>query len=286
MHKDSKKSGKLQLFILFITFVLLEIPFSFTMKERLVFVTNDDSYTAKGFAAAIEIAKKFGKVIAIAPDTVQSGKSQAITIYDSLRLKTISQSEDVTIYSLNGTPVDCVKFALDFFLKDKKIDLTISGINHGTNSATNVLYSGTMGAAIESAFYGIPSVGLSNLNDAADADFSTCIEWGTKIIETILAENVPQPVCLNVNIPALQSDQIKGIKVCRQTKGFWLDTFHERIDPYGRKYYWITGGFSNHEPEAQDTDEWALRNGYIAVVPVQVDLTAYDKMQSLAKVLE
>lgn len=256
------------------------------MKDRLIFVTNDDSYAAKGFAAAIEIARKFGKVIAIAPDTVQSGKSQAITIYDSLRVKTIHESEDVTIYSLNGTPVDCVKFALDFFLKDKKIDLTISGINHGTNSAANVLYSGTMGAAIETAFYGIPSVGLSNLNDAADADFSTCIEWGTKIVEKVLSDNLPRPLCLNVNIPDLPSDQIKGIKICRQTKGFWTDNFHERVDPYGRKYYWITGGFNNHEPESQDTDEWALKNGYVAAVPIQVDLTAYNQLDCLAKVLE
>ena len=255
------------------------------MNERLIFVTNDDSYQSKGFQAAIEVARKFGKVIAVAPDTVQSGKSQAITICDTLRLKTISKSEDCEIYSLNGTPVDCVKFAFDYFLKGRKVDMTISGVNHGTNSAANLLYSGTMGAAIESAFYGVPSIGLSNVDHSADADFEACVEYGIRIAKSVIDSDI-RPLCLNVNIPILPVDQIKGIKVCRQTKGFWVDDVLERKDPYGQSYYWFTGGFQNAEPDATDTDEWTLKNGYVAVVPVQVDLTSYAQLKAVTDILE
>lgn len=251
------------------------------MEKKLIFVTNDDSYASKGFKAAIEVARQFGRVIAIAPDTVQSGKSQAITLFDTLRLKKISEQEDVTIYSLNGTPVDCVKFAFDYMLKDEKIDMTISGVNHGSNSAVNVLYSGTMGAAIESAFYGIPSVGLSNLDHSEDADFEACVEYGKRIVKAVFEQDLPRPLCLNVNIPILPVEQIKGIKICRQTKGYWRENFYERKDPHGGTYFWLTGAFDNHEPEAQDSDEWALNNGYVSVVPVQVDLTAYNQLEAL-----
>lgn len=255
------------------------------MNEKLIFVTNDDSYASKGFKAAIEVARHFGRVIAVAPDTVQSGKSQAITICDTLRLKCISKSEDVEIYSLNGTPVDCVKFAFDYFLKGKKVDMTISGVNHGSNAAANLLYSGTMGAAIESAFYGVPSIGLSNIDHSADADFEASVEYGIRIAKRVIESNI-RPICLNVNIPILPVEQIKGIKVCRQTKGFWRDEILERKDPNGESYYWLTGGFENHEPDAADSDEWALKNGYVAVVPVQVDLTSYSQLKAVADILE
>ena len=255
------------------------------VNERLIFVTNDDSYASKGFQAAIEVARHFGKVIAVAPEAVQSGKSQAITIYDMLRVRCVSQSDDATVYALNGTPVDCVKFALDHLLQGQKIDLTISGINHGANSGSNVLYSGTMGAAIESAFYNIPSVGLSNLDHSEDADFEACVEYGIRIVERVLEGDMPSPLCLNVNVPILPLEQIKGVKVCRQTRGFWRDHFHKHTDPHGRDYYWLTGGFENFEPDAEDTDEWALANGYVAVVPVQVDLTAYNQLDTLSKLM-
>ncbi len=257
------------------------------MNEKLIFVTNDDGYASKGFKAAIEVARRFGKVIAVAPDTVQSGKSQAITICNSLHLRCISEEEDIKIYSLDGTPVDCVKFAMDHFLKGKHIDLTISGINHGSNAAANVLYSGTMGAAIESSFYGIPSVGLSYLDHNDDADFSACVEYGIRVVEAVLANQsqLPRPLCLNVNIPILPLDQIKGIKICRQTKGFWVDNIDEQQEPDGRACYWFSGGFVNAEPEAKDSDEWALKSGYVSIVPVQVDLTAYDQLESLNKIL-
>ncbi len=255
------------------------------MNEKLIFVTNDDSYASKGFAAAIEVARRFGRVIAIAPQTVQSGKSQAITLFDTLRLTKIKEEEGLTVYALNGTPVDCVKFAFDYLLKNEKIDLTISGINHGSNSAVNVLYSGTMGAAMESAFYGIPSVGLSNVNHANDADFTACIEYGIRVVESVINNPISRPLCLNVNVPDIPIEQIKGIKVCRQTRGYWREEFYERTDPYGGKYFWLTGAFDNQEPQAEDTDEWALNAGYVSVVPVQADITAYTQIDELSKIL-
>lgn len=248
----------------------------------MILVTNDDSYTSKGFAAAIEVARRFGKVIAIAPERPQSGMSQAITLFSPLFLNKIREEEGVQVYSLSGTPVDCVKFALDHFLDPKDIDLTISGVNHGSNSAVNVLYSGTMGAAIESAFYNIPSVGLSLLDHAADADFEAAIEYGTRVVQAVFEdESLPRPLCLNVNIPKLPVEQIRGIRICRQTRGYWREEFFKREDPTGRNYYWMTGAFNNHEPEAEQSDEWALSNGYVSVVPVQTDMTAHEQIECL-----
>ena len=157
------------------------------MKERVIFLTNDDSYRSKGFEAAIEIARRFGRVIAIAPDAPQSGMSQAITIYNPLYLRKVRDEEGVTVYSLNGTPVDCVKMAFDYLFAEEKVDLVISGINHGSNAAVNVLYSGTMGAAIEASFYNIPSIGLSLTDHNLDADFEGAMQYGAKIIESVLS---------------------------------------------------------------------------------------------------
>lgn len=265
----------------FITFVL-------SMKQsRTIFLTNDDSYRSKGFEAAIEIARKFGRVIAVAPDAPQSGKSQAITIYNPLYLRKVRDEEDVTVYSLNGTPVDCVKMAFDHLLCDEKIDLAISGINHGSNAAVNVLYSGTMGAAIETTFYNIPSIGLSLTDHDLDANFEGAIKYGTQIIEAVLADDtLPRSLCLNVNVPNIPCEEIKGIRTSRQTKGYWREEFYKRTDPHGRDYFWLTGAFSNAEPQAEDTDEWALANGYVSVVPVQIDLTAYEQIEQLKKILQ
>lgn len=264
----------------FITFVL-------SMKQsRTIFLTNDDSYRSKGFEAAIEIARKFGRVIAVAPDAPQSGKSQAITIYNPLYLRKVRDEEDVTVYSLNGTPVDCVKMAFDHLLCDEKIDLAISGINHGSNAAVNVLYSGTMGAAIETTFYNIPSIGLSLTDHDLDANFEGAIKYGTQIIEAVLADDtLPRSLCLNVNVPNIPCEEIKGVRASRQTKGYWREEFYKRTDPHGRDYFWLTGAFSNAEPQAEDTDEWALANGYVSVVPVQIDLTAYEQIEQLKKIL-
>ncbi len=254
-------------------------------KERLIFVTNDDSYASKGFAAAIEVARRFGRVVAVAPEHTQSGMSQAITIYNPLYLRTIRDEEDVKVYALTGTPVDCVKFAFDHLLAGEKIDLTISGVNHGPNSGVAVLYSGTMGAAIESSFYHVPSVGLSVLDHSADADFEAAVEYGTKIVAAVLENELPRPLCLNVNIPVLPVEEIKGIRVSRQTRGYWREDFFKREDPHGRSYFWLQGAFENQEPEAVDSDEWALMNGYVSVVPVQVDMTCYEQMNPLKAIL-
>ena len=253
--------------------------------EKLIFLTNDDSYRSKGFEAAIEVARRFGRVIAVAPEAPQSGMSQAITIHTPLRLNKVREEEGITVYSLNGTPVDCVKIAFDYLLTDEKIDLAISGINHGSNAAINVLYSGTMGAAIEASFYNIPSIGLSLTDHDPNADFEGAVKYGTEIIEKVLGGNIELPYCLNVNVPNIPCSEIKGIRPSRQTRGFWREEFYPRTDPHGRQYFWLTGGFQNSEPEAEDSDEWALANGYVAIVPVQVDMTEYKRLEQLKTII-
>lgn len=259
------------------------------MKNRpLIFVTNDDSYLSKGFKAMINLAREFGDVIAIAPDRVQSGMSQAITINTPLFLRPVEKSEGVEIYAFSGTPVDCAKFAFDYFFDGREVDLVLSGINHGSNAAVNVMYSGTMGAAIEGSFYGVPSIGLSVDDHDADADFEGAVKYGREIISSVLdAEaRLPRPLCLNVNVPRCSVEEIKGVRLCRQTRGFWREEFYEREDPHGRKYFWLTGAFQNAEPEASDSDEWALANKYVSVVPVQVDMTDYLQLKNLQGVIK
>ena len=256
------------------------------MKDRLILVTNDDSVKSKGIEAAIEVARSFGKVVVVAPEEVQSGMSQAITMYRPLFLRKVRQEEGVEVYAFSGTPVDCVKMAFDYLLRDRKIDLVISGVNHGSNAAVNVLYSGTMGAALEGSFYGCPSVGLSLTDHAEDADFEASVIWGKKIVGQILEGDVELPLCLNVNVPMGRPDQIKGMRLCRQNKGFWREEFYRHEDPRGREYYWLTGEFVNHEPEACDTDEYALAEKYVSVVPVQADVTDYRQLKNLGNILK
>ena len=257
-------------------------------KQRLIFLTNDDSYLSKGFRALVELASEFGRVIAIAPDRVQSGMSQAITINQPLFLRQVESREGVEIYAFSGTPVDCAKIAFDHFVSEQKVDLVISGINHGSNAAVNVMYSGTMGAAIEGSFYGVPSIGLSLDDHDPNADFDGAVEYGRKVIASVLEaeESLPRPLCLNVNVPRCAASEIQGIRLCRQTRGFWREDFYARQDPHGRDYFWLTGAFQNAEPEAEDTDEWALAHKYVAVVPVQVDMTDYRMLKSLDGVIK
>ncbi|MEE0865119.1 MAG: 5'/3'-nucleotidase SurE [Alistipes sp.] len=256
--------------------------------ERVIFVTNDDSYLSKGFRAAVNLASEFGRVVAIAPDRVQSGMSQAITINQPLFMRKVESSERVEIYAFSGTPVDCAKIAFDHLFVGRKVDLVLSGINHGSNAAVNVMYSGTMGAAIEGSFYGVPSIGLSLDDHDADADFEGAVKYGRMVIKSVLeaATELPRPLCLNVNVPRIAADQIEGIRLCRQTRGFWREEFYARQDPHGREYFWLTGAFQNAEPEAEDTDEWALAHRYVAVVPVQVDMTDYRMLGSLQGVIK
>ena len=249
--------------------------------ERLILVTNDDGYSAKGFRAAIEVARTFGRVVAVAPERTQSGMSQAITMYNPLFLKKQHEEEGVVIYSFSGTPVDCVKMAFDYLLEERRVDLVISGINHGSNAAVNVLYSGTMGAAIEGSFYGCPSIGLSLTDHDLDADFEAAVHFGREIVGKVLETGMADSLCLNVNFPVAKIADIKGIRVCRQTNGYWKEEFYHHEDPRGREYFWLTGEFINREPEAEDTDEWALAHNYVAIVPVQVDLTDYRRKKEL-----
>jgi 5'-nucleotidase len=256
--------------------------------DKIIFLTNDDSYLSKGFRAAVNLAREFGRVIAIAPDRVQSGMSQAITINTPLFLRHVEVSDDVEIYAFSGTPVDCAKIAFDHFFKDKRVDLVLSGINHGSNAAVNVMYSGTMGAAIEGSFYGVPSIGLSLDDHDADADFEGAVKYGREIIASVLeaADRLPRPLCLNVNVPRCGVEDIQGIRLARQTRGFWREDFYARQDPHGRDYFWLTGAFQNAEPDAEDTDEWALAHRYVSVVPVQVDMTDYRMLKSLDGVIK
>lgn len=254
-------------------------------KRPLIFITNDDGYASKGFAAIIEVARRHGRVVAIAPEHTQSGMSHAITMFSPLYLRPVREEEGLQVYACSGTPVDCVKMAYDYLLVDDLPDLNISGINHGSNSAISVLYSGTMGAAMEASFYGSPSIGLSLTDHSADADFDATCEFADKLIGKILADKPATPLCLNVNVPIARPEEIKGHRVCRQTRGYWKEEFYCRKDPRGKDYFWLTGDFANAEPEAQDTDEWALKNGYIAIVPVQVDMTDYQRMDEMKKLL-
>ncbi|MFI3286672.1 MAG: 5'/3'-nucleotidase SurE [Rikenellaceae bacterium] len=250
--------------------------------EKLILISNDDGYDAKGIAALIEVAAKFGRVVVVAPKSAQSGMSQAITMYAPLYPNRVESDLPAEIYSLNGTPVDCVKYALDHLLKDQTVDLMLSGINHGSNAAVNVLYSGTMGAAIEGSFYA-PAIGFSLLDHSANADFEPSKPFVERIIRSVLESNVEPHFCLNVNIPALPECEIKGIKCCRQNRGYWREEFFERKDPRNKSYFWLTGEFVNYEPEATDTDEYALADGYVSVVPIQVDMTDYARLEQIRK---
>ena len=255
-------------------------------EERLILVTNDDGYDSKGLAAAVEVARGFGRVVVVAPETTQSGMSQAITMYNPLYLRCVRKEEGLEVYAFSGTPVDCVKMAFDYLLREERVDLVISGINHGSNSAVNVLYSGTMGAAIEGSFYGCPAVVLSLDDHGEDADFEAAVAYGRRIVGSVLENRIELPLCLNVNVPVGRPDELHGIRLCRQNRGFWREEFYRHEDPRGREYFWLTGAFVNEEPEAQDTDEWALSHGYVSVVPVQVDLTDYRQLGALAEVLK
>ncbi len=256
------------------------------MKKPLIFITNDDGYTSKGFRRIIEVARRFGQVIAIAPEVSQSGKAHAITLSTPLYLTLRQKSDDVTVYSCSGTPVDCVKMAYDYLFDDLRPALSISGINHGSNAAINILYSGTMGAAIEASFYGAPSIGLSLDDHDLDADFDATAEFAERIIPEILAADIREPLCLNINVPVARPEEIRGWKICRQTRGYWKEEFERSADANGTETFVLAGKFCNFEPEADDTDEWALLHNYIAIVPVKIDLTDYDAIGPLHDIVK
>ena len=251
-------------------------------KQKLILVTNDDGVEAKGLKSLIEIVREFGKVIVVAPEESQSGMSHAITTKLPIRVRTVKKEEGLEIYSCSGTPVDCVKLALHQ-LMGRKPDMLVSGINHGSNASVSVVYSGTMAAAIEGGINKITSIGFSLLDYSADADFETAGIYVRRIIEKVFMNGIEEGICLNVNIPVGKENELKGIKVCRQTDGYWQEEFEKRIDPGKREYYWLTGYFSNSEPLADDTDEWALQNKFVSVVPIRIDFTSYSRIKELKK---
>jgi len=253
-----------------------------SLKKSLILVINDDGIDAPGIKALIAVAKEFGKVVVVAPDKPQSGMGHAITLDSTLHINQI-EIEGATAYSCSGTPVDCVKIAVNKIL-ERKPDLIVSGINHGSNASINVIYSGTMSAALEGSLEKIPSIGFSLLNHSIDADFTSAGYFAKKIIGKVLNENYSPNLCLNVNIPNLSQNLIAGIKVCRQAKGNWEEEYDERTDPMGRTYFWLTGKFII-EDEGKDTDEWALTNNFISIVPIQPDITDY-KLSKNIKTLE
>lgn len=250
------------------------------MAKPLILVTNDDGILAPGIRALIDVMKEIGEVVVVAPDSPQSAMGHAITINNTLKLEKVKIDKELVLeYSCSGTPVDCVKIAINEILK-RKPDLCVSGINHGSNSSINVIYSGTMSAAVEAGIEGIPAIGFSLLDYSWDANFEPIKTHIKQIALKVLKKGVPEGVILNVNFPKLSQEEIKGVKICRQAKAMWQEEFDKRTNPQGKEYYWLTGKFVNLD-KGTDTDEWALENGYISIVPVQFDLTAHHAIQQL-----
>jgi 5'-nucleotidase len=250
------------------------------LKKPLILVTNDDGINAPGIRALIEVMSEIGDVVVVAPDSPQSAMGHAITINSTLYINKISKDNAlIEEYSCSGTPVDCVKIAVNEILKQKP-DLCVSGINHGSNSSINVIYSGTMSAAVEAGIEGIPAIGFSLLDYNWNANFEPVKSFVKKIATQVLVNKLPDGVILNVNFPKVEESEIKGIRVCRQAKALWQERFDKRQTPMGKDYYWLTGEFVNLD-KGEDTDEWALAHHYISVVPVQFDLTAHHAIQTI-----
>lgn len=249
--------------------------------KPIILITNDDGITAPGIRNLVESVRDLGQVVMVAPDKPQSGMGHAITIGYPLRLNKVNIIEGIESWSCSGTPVDCVKLAVDKVLH-RKPDLCLSGINHGANHSINVIYSGTMSAAVEAAIEGIPSIGFSLLDYSIEADFTAARHYTRKLVEKVLADKVHKHLVLNVNIPSVPLDLLQGVKICRQAYAKYEEDFNERLDPHGKKYYWLTGEFVNFD-EGTDTDVWALANNFVSVVPVQFDMTNYTIKQQLEK---
>ncbi len=259
------------------------MPFKlYYMPNPLILVTNDDGITAPGLRALIRYMKELGDVVVVAPDNPQSGMGHAITLDNTLYLQKVDidmNSGAKVEYSCSGTPADCVKLALQELL-GRKPDICVSGINHGSNSSINVIYSGTMSAAIEAGIEGIPAIGFSLCDYSWEANFAPAEEHIKTIVGEALEKGIPKGVVLNVNIPRTEENGIRGVKICRQARANWKEKFDKRTNPMGKDYYWLTGEFELLD-RGEDTDEWALANDFISVVPTQFDLTAHHAIQDL-----
>ncbi|HNY02721.1 MAG TPA: 5'/3'-nucleotidase SurE [Bacteroidales bacterium] len=251
------------------------------MNEKpLILVTNDDGVKAPGIRALIRYVRPFGKVVVVAPDRPQSGTAHGVTIANPLRLDLLAKEEDYEEYCCNGTPADCVKLAFKIVLGGRP-DFLFSGINHGTNASINIIYSGTMAAVLEGALAGVPSAGFSLNNYSLKADFGPSEDSVKSVVANVIRNGLPAGVGLNVNLPDVPADRIKGIRLCRQAAGTWVEDFDEREDPHGRKYYWMKGVYARIG-NGEDSDQWAMEHDYVAVVPVQFDFTATSALHSLA----
>ena len=242
--------------------------------KKLILVSNDDGISAKGVHELVRSLLHLGEVWCICPEGPQSGMSMALTVNSPLRLKQLEDYHGAKMYQLSGTPVDCIKMGIDNLLP-RKPDIVVSGINHGSNAAINVVYSGTMGAAFEGCAYGIPSVGFSLTSHKEDADFSPCMPVVDKIVRAVLENGLPEGVCLNVNMPS-HREEYKEMRVVKSCRGRWDDRYVEYQDPARRPFYWLAGTFVNAEPENENTDEWCLNNGIVSIVPVMLDPTYPD----------
>ena len=250
-------------------------------QKPTILITNDDGITAPGIRNLVEAVKDLGKIVVVAPDKAQSGMGHAITIGHLLRMNKVEMFDGVEAWQTSGTPVDCVKLAVDKILHGKP-DICLSGINHGANHSINVIYSGTMSAAMEASIESIPSIGFSLLDYNYEADFGPARHYVRKIVSSLLQKKMDKHLLLNVNIPSIPLELIKGVKICRQAYAKYEEDFEERKDPHGKKYYWLTGEFVNFD-KGKDTDVWALENNYVSVVPVQFDLTNYKLKTQLEK---
>jgi 5'-nucleotidase len=248
-------------------------------EKPLIFVTNDDGIHAKGLRELVEVVRLFGDVVVMAPEVAMSGMSNAITADHPLRTHKLSEEPGLIVYKCNGTPVDCVKLGFNHLL-ERTPDFVVSGINHGANSSISVIYSGTMGAAIEGCLHGVPSVGFSLLDFHPEADFSKAKIYVARVLQAMIENGLPRFTCLNVNIP---TGNPKGIKICRQARGKWIEEFDKRTDPYNRNYYWLSGSFQNFEEAAKDTDLHALEKSYVSIVPVKMDMTCYETVEEIKK---
>jgi 5'-nucleotidase len=246
--------------------------------KPLLLVTNDDGVQALGIQTLIEAIRPLGEIVVVAPEGPRSGMSSAITSRYPIRAHLLKKEEGLIVYSCSGTPVDCVKLGLNKLI-DRKPDLLLSGINHGSNAAICIIYSGTIGAVFEGCIMGIPSLGISLTNHSSNADFTQAAEYGKSIAGKVLKNGLPKGICLNLNVPSVP--EVKGLKVCTQTKGYWIKEFQELNDPTGQPVYWLTGEFLNEEPDNTQSDEWALDRGYAALVPLQIDMTAYSVIDKL-----
>jgi 5'-nucleotidase len=251
-------------------------------RKPLILVSNDDGITSRGIRALVETMHQIGEVVVVAPNSPQSGMGHAITIGNTLRLDSsiAFEAEGIEAYECSGTPADCVKLAKHHVLKDRRPDLVVSGINHGSNSSISVLYSGTMSAAIEAAIEGLPAIGFSLCDYSLTADFSHSLDYVKAIALQALSTGLPANVALNVNIPGKDDGPIKGVKVCRQAQAKYTENFDRRQDPHGRSYFWMAGDFVDLD-KGEDTDIWALRNGYVSIVPCGFDLTAHHALAAL-----